>query len=224
MLSIEQCRGARGLLGWTQQELADASGLSKTAINNFEKGHSDIKTESLRAIRMAFESANVEFTEQNGLRKKSDNVRILKGQSAMSALLDDINETMLTNNGEILISNVDKNLSSQISTQKLFDHIELLKNNSITQRILCSEGTTSVLSPNDECRWLPATSSDNNMATFIYGGKVAFELWNQAMIIVINSAEAQQAEIKRFEYLWGNATVPSAQDQKAPQRPSEQNS
>ena len=34
MITIEQCRAARGLLGWTQQDIADASGLSKTAINN----------------------------------------------------------------------------------------------------------------------------------------------------------------------------------------------
>ena len=42
MITIGQCRAARGLLDWTQQDLAEACGLSKTAINNFEKGHSDI--------------------------------------------------------------------------------------------------------------------------------------------------------------------------------------
>ena len=70
MVTIEQCRGARGILGWTQQDLADASGLSKTAINNFEKQHSDIKAESLRAIRLAFESANIEFIGSEGVSKK----------------------------------------------------------------------------------------------------------------------------------------------------------
>ena len=94
MLTIEQCRAARGMLGWTQQDLADASGLSKTAINNFEKGHSDIKTESLRAIRMAFESLDLEFIGQEGLRKKKDNIRILKGETALESLADDIEKTI----------------------------------------------------------------------------------------------------------------------------------
>ena len=87
MLTIEQCRGARGLIGWTQQDLADASGLSKTAINNFEKRHSDIKAESLKAIRMAFESMDIEFLEQNGVRRKSENARLLKGKRGQKACL-----------------------------------------------------------------------------------------------------------------------------------------
>ena len=213
MLTIEQCRGARGLLGWTQQDLADASGLSKTAINNFEKGHSDIKAESLRAIRMAFESAEIEFLEQDGLRKKSEDVRILKGPNAMSDMMDDIGQTMAMSGGEILIGNVDNTLSSQISTQKLFDHIELLKTNKIRERVLCIEGTKNVLSPNDECRWVPKDETEGRMVTFIYGTKIAFQLLDNAMIVIINSAEAQQAETRRFEQLWQNATPPTTPDE-----------
>lgn len=209
MLTIEQCRGARGLLGWTQQDLADASGLSKTAINNFEKGHSDIKSESLRAIRMAFESAEIEFMDQNGLRKKSENVQLMRGSQSMNELLSDIAKTMSARDGEILISNVDNSLSSQITTQKLFEHIELLKSNNIRQRVLCVEGTKNVLSPNDECRWITQEHLDGRQVTFIYGGKVAFQLWDQSMIIVVNSIEAHNAEAKRFEKLWVSATRPT---------------
>ncbi len=206
MLTIEQCRGARGLLGWTQQELADTSGLSKTAINNFEKGHSDIKAESLRAIRMAFESAEIEFLEQNGLRKRSENVRILKGPTSMSDLLDDIGSTTFASGSEILISSVDNTLSSQISTQKLFEHIELLKTNNIRERVLCAEGTKNVLSPGDECRWISRDVMVGRLTTFIYGGKVALQLWDQSMIIIINSPEAQHSEIRRFEQLWNKTS------------------
>jgi len=213
MLTIEQCRGARGLLGWTQQDLADASGLSKTAINNFEKGHSDIKAESLRAIRMAFESAEIEFLPQDGLRKKSEDVRILKGPNAISDILDDISKTISICGSEILISNVDSSLSSHIPTQKLFDHIEFLKTNNIRERILCTEGTKNVLSPNDECRWLPVESIKGRMITFIYGTKVAFQLWDQSMIIIVNSADATQAETKRFEHLWSISAKPELQEQ-----------
>ena len=217
MLSIEQCRGARGLLGWTQQNLADASGLSKTAINNFEKGHSDIKAESLRAIRMAFESAEIEFMDQNGLRKKSENVRILRGPHSLSDLLEDIAKTMSTSGGEILISNVDNTLSSQISTQRLFEHIDLLKTNNIRQRVLCVEGTKNVLSPHDECRWFPAEVLTGRLTTFVYGTKIAFQLDDQSMIIVVNSTEAHTSESKRFEQLWTTGQIPdtaTAQTQK----------
>ncbi len=221
MLTIEQCRGARGLLGWTQQDLADASGLSKTAINNFEKGHSDIKAESLRAIRMAFESAEIEFLEHDGLRKKTENIRTLKGPTSMGDLLDDIKQTIFTRGSEILISNVDNTLSSQISTQRLFDHIELLKTNNMSERVLCAEGTKNVLSPNDECRWISKEDMVGRLTTFIYGGKVAFQLWDQSMIIIINSTEVQKSEARRFEQLWNRtASSPSHNEQTSTEQQS----
>lgn len=208
MITIEQCRGARGLLGWTQQDLADASGLSKTAINNFEKNHSDIKTESLKAIRMAFESVDIEFLDNNGVRKRSENVRLLKGKTALVEILDDIQETLKNSSQEILISNVDNSLSSKISTQKLFAHMELLKNNGIRQRVLCNEGTKNVLSPVDECRWLPDELLKNAIPSIIYGSKIAMELWDHSMFILISSPDANAAEKKRFEALWEKAQIP----------------
>lgn len=118
MITIEQCRAARGLLDWTQQDLSDASGLSKTAINNFEKGHSDIKNESLRAIRMAFESADIEFME-HGLRRRSDTVRIIKGPNAYSDLFDDINDTLKNTGGVALATGIDQTQITQQQAERL---------------------------------------------------------------------------------------------------------
>lgn len=205
MMTIEQCRGARGILAWTQQDLADASGLSKTAINNFEKGHSDIKAESLRAIRMAFESADIEFIDKYGVSKKVETIKILRGASAMNDLIQDIHKTITTPEGEILISFADQAMAERISTQLMFQHIDFLKTTNTSQRILCTQNLTNVLSPMDECRWVGNAIKARNMPCFIYGGKVAFELWDSAMIIVINSAEANEGERERFEYLWHQA-------------------
>ncbi len=205
MLTIEQCRAARGLLGWTQQDLADASGLSKTAINNFEKGHSDIKADSLRAIREAFESSEIEFQQDNGLRKRSEQTRMIKGRQALSGLLEDIRNTMTNQNSDILIMNADTSLATKVTSQKLFDHIQFLKQNDIRQRVLCAKNTKNVLSPDDDCRWLDTPYQNQAMLTFIYGTKVAMQLWDEAMLIVIDSPEAVAAETKRFETLWAQA-------------------
>ncbi|MGB0719144.1 MAG: helix-turn-helix domain-containing protein [Bdellovibrionales bacterium] len=205
MITIEQCRGARGLLAWTQQDLADASGLSKTAINNFEKGHSDIKAESARAIRMAFESADIEFIGAQGVSKKAESTHILRGVNAINELLCDMHTTLFGGNDEILISHVDQTLTSRIFTQKLVSHLDFIKTNQIRQRIITNQALPHLLSPDDECRWLPANEAIKAMPTFIYGSKIAFELWDQAMIILVNSAEAANAERNRFEQLWTTA-------------------
>lgn len=216
MITIEQCRGARGVLGWTQQDLADACGLSKTAINNFEKGHSDIKAESLRSIRVAFESADIEFIGHEGITKKVETVRILRGPNALNDLLDDIEKHVTNKKTEILISNIDQSFVNRVSSQKLFRHIDLLKTQNIKERIICTHGTNSVFSPEDDCRWIPEKNASESVTTFIYANKIAIELWDQSMIIIISSAEASEAERNRFESRWVGCKTPSQDTKKIP--------
>lgn len=61
-----QCRAARGLLDWTQERLADKSGVSIGAIRNFESGITTPMRANLAAIRSALEAAGVEFIDPNG--------------------------------------------------------------------------------------------------------------------------------------------------------------
>lgn len=61
-----QCRAARSLLNWTQERLAEVSGVSVTAIRNFERGATAPIRANLAAIRHALEAAGVEFIDPNG--------------------------------------------------------------------------------------------------------------------------------------------------------------
>jgi transcriptional regulator with XRE-family HTH domain len=70
MITPEQIRGARAMLGLTQAELAKRAGISTTGLNNIERRGADSKASTLRAIREALESAGIEFTDgdQPGVR------------------------------------------------------------------------------------------------------------------------------------------------------------
>ena len=61
-----QCRGARELLKWNQDELASAAQVSGVTVRNFENEKSSPQRASLAMIRSALEAAGVEFIEQNG--------------------------------------------------------------------------------------------------------------------------------------------------------------
>ena len=61
-----QCRAARSLLDWTQEQLAEASGVSVTAIRNFERGATTPIRANLAAICGALEAAGIEFIDSNG--------------------------------------------------------------------------------------------------------------------------------------------------------------
>lgn len=57
----EQCRAARGLLDWTQEELAEAAGVSRSTVRDFEKGRHDLRRVSVSQVVAAFEKAGVRF-------------------------------------------------------------------------------------------------------------------------------------------------------------------
>ena len=66
MITPEQCRAARGLLDWGQQELADRAAVGVVTVRLFEAGGHTPRRSSLHVIRQAFESAGVDFIDANG--------------------------------------------------------------------------------------------------------------------------------------------------------------
>lgn len=66
MINAAQCRAARGLIGWSQQELAKSAGVGTVAVHQLESGTSQPRRATLDVIRRAFEKAGVEFIEENG--------------------------------------------------------------------------------------------------------------------------------------------------------------
>ena len=71
-----QARAARGLLDWTRDQLADASGVPKRTLVRFENADGGARASTLIAIRAALEAAGVELIPENG---GGAGVRLRKG-------------------------------------------------------------------------------------------------------------------------------------------------
>ena len=63
MITPEQCRAARGLLGWTQEELRQHAKMSRKTIQEFEIGLRRPQARTLDDLQRAFETAGIEFIE-----------------------------------------------------------------------------------------------------------------------------------------------------------------
>jgi transcriptional regulator with XRE-family HTH domain len=67
-----QCRAARGLIRWNQEDLAREASVSIVTVRNFENEKSRPQRASISVMRRALESAGVEFTngEAPGVRMR----------------------------------------------------------------------------------------------------------------------------------------------------------
>lgn len=62
-MSPEQSRGARGLLGWSEADLARRVGLDERLVRDFEAGYGDPPSGQIEALRSALASAGAVFTD-----------------------------------------------------------------------------------------------------------------------------------------------------------------
>ncbi len=76
MITPAHIRAARALLDITQADLAKRAGISKTGLNNIERGHADPRTSTMAAIERVLEDAGIEFSNSGEpgvrLRRKAD--------------------------------------------------------------------------------------------------------------------------------------------------------
>jgi transcriptional regulator with XRE-family HTH domain len=80
LIAIEQIRAARGLLGWSQSELAKRAGLSLPTVKRVEAGLGPRVSDAARArIQEALEAGGVRFITENG---GGPGVRLRKRQRA----------------------------------------------------------------------------------------------------------------------------------------------
>jgi transcriptional regulator with XRE-family HTH domain len=66
MISSAQCRAARGLLDWSQADLAERARVGIVTVRQMEGDAHAPRRSTLDVIQRALESAGVEFIDENG--------------------------------------------------------------------------------------------------------------------------------------------------------------
>lgn len=214
MISPTQIRAARAMLDWSQDKLAEVTGLAKRTILTLEQGNTVPRADTANAIQDAFEKNGIEFLPGNGVRQKEEIITVYEGDEAEEQLLNDVYETMLREgrDSEILIYGLDetdpKENPQAYALAKA--QLERLSKAGIKERIIGREGNTNFVAPWHYYRWVP---KEINFKTplFIYGSKIALnnEKPPYKSIVIENDLFAETCR-SLFNFAWDRAVVPSA--------------
>jgi transcriptional regulator with XRE-family HTH domain len=66
MITAAQCRAARGLLDWSQLDLAKQAGVGIVTVRQLEASTHEPRRATLDVVRRALEAGGVEFIDENG--------------------------------------------------------------------------------------------------------------------------------------------------------------
>jgi len=210
MISIEQIKAARALLDWTQDELAEAAGLSKPSINTLERRIANPRLETLTAIEKALEKAGVEFTDGPGVKLKSSTLKsqIFEGEDSLVRLCHDIFDTLINTDKELMISGIVEQKFRDFGGKRILVEIERRVKHGIKTKLLSCDGDRNFIEPVHHYRWMQKEFFPT-APTYIYDNKYAVFLWGPPKkVILIENAEIAESFRKQFLAHWRVAKDP----------------
>lgn len=199
-------------MGWSQEDLSKLINVSLPTLRNIEKG-GDTKQETLKNITSAFEDSGIEFTIDDGVKRKSSAMKTLQGQQGYWDFYDDVYETTKKLGGEILVSNVDELLFTKWLGERGMVHKNrmnaLSKEKPFSLKILIREGDSNFTVPEyAEYRWTPKDRF-SEIPFYVYGRKLAIILFEEknVSIYIIDNPKISEAYKKQFNVIWDQAII-----------------
>jgi transcriptional regulator with XRE-family HTH domain len=213
MITIQQIKGARGILDWTQDELATAARISRPALNNLERGLTKPRAETLQRIQKALERAGIGFIS-GGCRLKEEtlDVRVLDGKDSLFRLYDDVIDTYTGTGGAIHISGVDEKKFIEAGGDRFFEYLRKFADLGIVDNLLARNGDANLVVPAKYYRWVPEEIF-SQVPYMVYGDKYAIILWGPPLrIVLIHNQEISASYRKQFQAHWRRGKTPQTVD------------
>lgn len=214
LFSPSQVRAACGLLDWSASDLADKIGVSKQMISAYLGGKSGLSSQNVQKIASVLDIAGIEFTGDDGVKRKSLNTRTFRGQSGFVEFMNLVYETARDRGGEFCVSNVDET----VFTQRMGEEADAAYTEKMTAikgeysfKILIKEDDTNFVgSDYAEYRWVPADQF-HSVPFYVFGDNLAFLIFDDSTTIhLINNREIAAAQRTQFDLVWEAAKVPDA--------------
>ncbi len=211
LITPAQCRMARSLLNWTQNELAERCELSPVTINKFEKSTGDqgLEMRTLQKLRRTLEGGGVEFLPNDGVSRTTNKVIALKGREGFAQFRELVLSAVKQGPIEICVSNVDENQFDKWGEGKVNDDYRsaMAKIKTFNFRILIKENEKHMTgSEYAVYRWLPKHLF-GEISFYVFGDKTSIISFknNEFTAFIISHKEIADFYRKDFERLWQQA-------------------
>jgi transcriptional regulator with XRE-family HTH domain len=228
-ITTAQIRGARGILNWSQQDLAQRTGISATSIGSIEIGQTTPRHNTLETIRTTFERNGIEFLGLEGVRVQSNYVTRLTGSDGFSAFLDDVYQTAIAHGTpekptEVFLSNVlHENWIKWMGPDKWKNHTRRMTESKdvMDVRIIVKYGDWNFpAQAYSQYKWFPQEMfSDKSF--YSYHDKLAFLNFTDGNveIMIIKQPEFAEGYRNLFRIAWDHVAIePTKQDLSAQKR------
>ena len=209
MPTIEQIRAARALLDWSQSDLANHAGLSQTGIARIENGTNQPNSQTLNKIKAAFENAEIEFLGENGLRKKTGEIKVFRGQEGFRTFMDDVYETIKNKGGEACVYNVvEKNWIRWMGEDEYKAHAQKMREikEKFHFRIIVEEGDRFFIASDfAEYKWFPKEMF-KAQSFYAYGDKLGLIDFKEenVEVMMLNQKDFTDSFRILFDIAWNN--------------------
>lgn len=209
MINGRQIRAARALLDMSQDELAEAAGLTPQAIRKIESGLVSPREGTMADISRVFDERGVEFIDNRGAALRNDEVISIMDENAFILLLNNVISTLKGKpSREALFACVSDGVSPPI----VIENYRRLRKEGIRMRSLVKEGDDYLMGSLEEYRYIP-NPFFHNSATVIFDDKFATMILDPATgkdagVIIIRNTHVAQAQRNLFNLIWHQAEKP----------------
>lgn len=205
-ISPKQARAAQAHLDLRQNDICDATGVTRQNLRKFYKDGSSIGLEKKNSMKAFYEQCGIEFVDHHGIREKPSGVlRTLHGYEGFKEFIYDVYNTVRVAGGLICVTNVDERQFERWQGINAEDYLtKMAQVQGLTFQILVQQGDDYyTASKYAEYRELPMKYF-SGVPTYIYGDKKAEILFGKDDVTIFLSENPQlaEAERKQFDLLW----------------------
>jgi transcriptional regulator with XRE-family HTH domain len=203
IISGRQIRGARGLLGWSMEELADNCEITRLTIRQIESEAVQPQEKTLARILTVFDKEGIEFTENEGVCIRKHHMRTYSGKAGYRQLLDHIYETV-QKGGRIRQFNFGDDRYISIADDYAAEHIKRMEAvEGLDAKVLVQEG--DIGTPVSYCSYKTLDDEFKDMAPwYLFGDTLILPLTEggKRECVTIHSKQVAERYIREFDTFW----------------------